>query len=101
MREGMVAVTEFGSGRRAAIPGIRVAAKTGTAEYDRDGQRKKFTWMIAYAPADEAKAAVAVVVEDGQSGGVTAAPLARKALVAALGLEDVAREVPDSEVIHA
>ena len=39
-------------------------------------------------------------VEDGQSGGVTAAPLARKALVAALGLEDVAREVPDSEVIH-
>ena len=100
VREGMVAVTEFGSGRRAAIPGIRVAAKTGTAEYDRDGQRKKFTWMIAYAPADEAKAAVAVVVEDGQSGGVTAAPLARKALVAALGLEDVAREVPDSEVIH-
>ena len=51
-----------------------VAGRTGTAEVGRGRRRRKNTWFIAYAPADNPVVAVALVVENGVSGGSTAAP---------------------------
>ncbi|GIH26978.1 penicillin-binding protein A [Acrocarpospora phusangensis] len=78
--EMMVAVTRpGGTGTAAAIPGIDVAAKTGTAEND-GPDHAVFT---AFAPATRPRVAVGVVVEHGGPGGEVAAPIA-KAVIEAL-----------------
>ena len=84
----MVAVVDEGTGRRAQIPGTKVAGKTGTAEHGKG--RRAHAWFISFAPADDPKIAVAVVVEDGgtagseTSGGAVAAPIAQKMMEARL-----------------
>ena len=82
VRDGMRdAVNELdGSGKRAKLPAVVVAAKTGTAEYGVKGAGRKMTWMIAFAPFDEPRYALALLVEDGVSGGTTAAPRVRQLL---------------------
>lgn len=93
VREGMVeAVHSPGGTARllSGIPGLKVAAKTGTAEYDvrrREGERivrerRKHAWMAGYAPADDPRYAFAVLVENADSGGSSAAPVARDLLLA-------------------
>ena len=75
VREGMRQVVEGGSGERGGDGvEVSVAGKTGTAEFGPMSNRRKNTWFIAYAPADRPRAAVALIVEDGESGGGTAAP---------------------------
>ena len=64
-----------GTGTAAAIPGITVAGKTGTAE-NVPGQ-PTHAWFISFAPANDPKIAVAVLVEHGGVGGTAAAPIAR------------------------
>ena len=84
VRAGMRDVATAGSGRRAQVEGVEIAAKTGTAELDVRGERRKNTWVIAFAPYDrEASLALAVVVENGESGGLTAAPIAHEVFAAA------------------
>lgn len=61
------------------IPGPPVIAKTGTAEFDRNGKRLTHTWMIA-AQGD---LAVAVYVDEGLNGATTAGPLVERFLRAA------------------
>lgn len=84
----MVAVVEEGSGERAAIPGVSVAGKTGTAEHGDD--RKAHAWFISFAPADDPQIAVAVIAEDGgvagseAGGGRVAAPIAKAMMEARL-----------------
>ncbi|WP_109472655.1 peptidoglycan D,D-transpeptidase FtsI family protein [Ornithinimicrobium cavernae] len=84
LTEMMVAVVEDGSGYRAAVPGVQVAGKTGTAEYGSSGAAH--AWFTGFAPADDPQIAVAVVVESatddwtGETGGVVAAPIARAVL---------------------
>ena len=61
--------------------GMRVCGKTGTAE-DRsklrpDGRFKNTVWFASFAPFERPRYAVVVMVEDGQSGGATCAPVAR------------------------
>ena len=51
-----------------------MAGKTGTAEYGVKGQGHKIAWMIAFAPYDNPRYAVALMVEEGVTGGTTAAP---------------------------
>ena len=64
-----------GTGRSAQIRGIDVAGKTGTAETDSGDDH---AWFVGYAPADDPKICVAVVLEnDGNAGGTTAGPIAR------------------------
>ena len=53
---------------------VHVSGKTGTAEIGSRANRRKNTWFIAYAPSENPSVAVALVVENGESGGSTAAP---------------------------
>ncbi len=80
----MVAVVQGGTGTAAAIPGVQVAGKTGTAE---TGVDHIYTaWFDAFAPADNPQVAVVVVLEkqaDG-FGGVVAAPIAKQVIEALL-----------------
>ncbi len=85
VRSGMHDVAALGTGRRVQVRGIEVAAKTGTAEYDAGGVRRKNTWVTAFAPYDHPTVAVAIVVENGESGGQTVAPMVHDVLVSVLG----------------
>lgn len=84
----MVNVVENGTGRTVAIPGISVAGKTGTAQHGEG--RPPHAWFTAFAPAQDAQVAVAVVVEDGgdagdeATGGRVAAPIAKAVIEAVL-----------------
>jgi peptidoglycan glycosyltransferase len=84
----MVGVVTNGTGGNAAISGVTVAGKTGTAE---DGtKRPPHVWFMSFAPAEDPQVAVAVIVENGgrlgndASGGAVAAPIARAVMEAVL-----------------
>jgi penicillin-binding protein A len=80
MMEGVVS---GGTGTAAQIPGVRVAGKTGTAETGRLGRNT--TWFIAFAPVDNPRVAVAVVLQNQSgTGGSTAAPIAKQIMQALL-----------------
>jgi len=85
VRTGMHDVATVGTGRRVQVRGLDVAAKTGTAEVDVGGTRRKNTWVTAFAPYDAPCAAVAIMVENGMSGGQTVAPMVHDVLVALFG----------------
>ena len=79
----MVAAVNDGTGGAAAIPGISVAGKTGTAETGTTGVNT--TWFICFAPADNPRVAVAVTLENQHGfGGTTAAPIAKLLMQAVL-----------------
>ncbi|MGY1681407.1 peptidoglycan D,D-transpeptidase FtsI family protein [Geodermatophilus sp. SYSU D01176] len=81
LTEMMVSVVENGSGRRARIPGVTVAGKTGTAE----NAGPDHNWFIGFAPADDPQIAVAVFVANGGgTGGDVSAPIARDVMQAYL-----------------
>ncbi|MGZ4614889.1 MAG: peptidoglycan D,D-transpeptidase FtsI family protein [Actinomycetes bacterium] len=84
----MVNVVEHGTGTNGQIPGVRVAGKTGTAQ--QGGGRRPHAWFISFAPAENPKVAVAVVIENGGnaseiSGNQLAAPIANDVMRAVLG----------------
>ena len=80
----MELVVTGGTGTAAAIPGIRVAGKTGTAEVGRGNIHT--TWFAAFAPADAPRVAIAVVVESQLNGfgGTISAPIAKQVMEALL-----------------
>jgi peptidoglycan glycosyltransferase len=88
LTEMMQAVVASGTGTRAQIDGVSVAGKTGTAETG--PKRPPNAWFTAFAPADQPRVAIAVVVEDGgslgdaASGGRVAAPIAKKVMEAVI-----------------
>jgi len=61
---------------------ISVGGKTGTAETGRD--EKPHAWFVGFAPVDNPKVAIAVIVENGGKGGAVAAPKAVEMLARAL-----------------
>jgi penicillin-binding protein A len=85
----MLEVVRNGTGTRAQIPGVDVAGKSGTAQLGNDDP--PLAWFTAFAPADDPKVAVAVVIENGSnsndeiSGGKLSAPVAQKVMKAVLG----------------
>jgi len=85
VRGGLEAVISTGTGRGAFIGlDTKVAGKTGTAEMN---NQDDYAWFVGYAPADNPQYAVAVVVEQGGSGGGVAAPAVRQIIAALMGLE--------------
>jgi penicillin-binding protein 2 len=80
LRQAMLADVEDaeGTGRAAAVPGFRVGGKTGTAEVmnEKNEVIDNTTWFISFAPYENPRYAVVVMVESGGSGGGTCAPLA-------------------------
>lgn len=86
VREGMRQTVAEGTGRNAGERlAVCVAGKTGTAELGYGASRRKNVWFVAYAPFERPSVALAMVIEDGQSGGGTAAPKARNILAAIFG----------------
>jgi peptidoglycan glycosyltransferase len=77
----MQSVIEWGTGQRAAIPGVTVAGKTGSAE---NPHGISHAWFVGFAPAEAPRAVVTVIVENAGSGGTVAAPIAKEVLQAAL-----------------
>lgn len=81
LSEMMQAVVADGTGTRAAISGVAVAGKTGTAETGVEGTEPT-VWFTGFAPADDPQVAVAVVLDEGSSGGRDAAPIAKQVMEA-------------------
>lgn len=94
----MRAVVARGTGVAAALPGIKVAGKTGTAElrstvvaegeeppaHLTDDIPDTDAWFVAFAPAQRPRVAVGVLLIEAGAGGDVAAPAAREVLAAAL-----------------
>jgi penicillin-binding protein 2 len=98
--KGMVAAVNehTGTGWIARIRGVRVAGKTGTAQVvsmQEDAEEKPIeeipfrfrdhAWFLAFAPAQEPKIAVAVLVEHGGHGSTAAGPIVREMIKQYLG----------------
>ncbi|WP_277453803.1 penicillin-binding protein 2 [Janibacter sp. DB-40] len=88
LTEMMELVVSNGTGTQAAVPGVSVAGKTGTAEHAPDAS--PHAWFTGFAPSDNPEIAVAVVVEEGgragseASGGAVAGPISSAVMKAAL-----------------
>jgi peptidoglycan glycosyltransferase len=89
LSEMMVSTVQVGTATSARISGVDVGAKTGTAQSTPD--RPPYAWFVSFAPADDPKVAVAVLVESSDTarneiaGGRLAGPIARSVMEAVLG----------------
>ena len=86
IRSMMIQVVRSGTGTAAAIPGVQVAGKTGTAELrpNSNNPNDADAWFVAFAPAQHPTVAVAVMLVGAGFGGTSAAPIARQVLQTAL-----------------
>ena len=79
VKDMMKGVVSSGTGKNASINNVSVAGKTGTAEVD---GKDSHSWFIGFAPAEDPKIAIAVVLEEsGLTGGQGAAPIARDLMI--------------------
>lgn len=80
VRTGLRQAASSSTGTSAAVFGsypVAVAGKTGTAEVWDNGRYVNYAWYASYAPADDPKYVVVVMIEKGGHGGSVAAPAAR------------------------
>jgi peptidoglycan glycosyltransferase len=78
LKEGLRDCVDKGSCRAAAVPGVAVAGKTGTAPA-LDGSRVTHAWFVGYAPVDAPEVALVIFLKRG-TGGADAALLAARLL---------------------
>jgi penicillin-binding protein 2 len=79
----MVEVVENRSGRRAKVENLKIAGKTGTAQFFDHGDKRNLAWFTCFAPVDDPEIAITVMVQekskyDSYWGGTNAAPIAKK-----------------------
>jgi len=101
VRQGLFKVVggNRGTARRIRIQGLTIAGKTGTAQVFSRKAGEKFeneklirtlqdhAWFVSYAPAENPQIALAVMIEHGEHGSTTAAPVARALIAAYLGID--------------
>ncbi len=75
LTEYMRQVVETGTGSAVRTDAYTVAGKTGSAEFETG--KETHAWFTGFAPAEDPKIAVTVIVEESGSGGRVAAPIAR------------------------
>jgi len=85
IKKSLEATVDYGTGRTCRIKGLKICGKTGTAQ---NPHGEDHAWFAAFAPADEPRYVVAVLVEHGGHGGETAAPIARKIFLHLFGIEE-------------
>ena len=99
--EGMERAVLAGTARRAAVPGIRVAAKTGTAE---NPPRKDHSLLICFAPVENPKIAISIIVENGGFGATWAAPIAslmlEKYLKGTVERKDLEQQIKEGKITY-
>lgn len=78
--ESMARVVTRGTGARIAIPGLTIAAKTGTAEAFSHGKPINHSVFVCFAPVEAPKIVIAALVEGGGHGGDAAGPICRRML---------------------
>ena len=88
--EGMERVVgPRGTGRLVNIPGLRIAGKTGTADFRAHGEEVNLAWFVGFAPAEDPQIAVAVMIQGADAshsyhGGSTAGPVAKDLFLTAI-----------------
>jgi penicillin-binding protein 2 len=96
VKAGMSMVVSAGTGLRARLQTVEVCGKTGSAQVVARARLEKSPssrdlmphgWFIAFAPAENPKIALAVLVEHGGSGAAAAAPVARRILAHFFGVD--------------
>ena len=83
--EGMEQAAQLGTARLAKIPGIRIAAKTGTAQVSTPRGTLELAWFMAFGPVQNPEIALALVVvgeepDESNGGGLIAGPIAKQVL---------------------
>lgn len=86
IKEYMIACVNGGTGTRARVDGYTVAGKTGSAEVSDDKSIPTHAWFVGFIDNQEHPLAIAVLVEQGGSGGTVAASIAGRVLQKALQL---------------
>lgn len=114
VRQGLLDVVHGnrGTARRIRLPGIQIAGKTGTAQVFSRKAGEKFdnkklrrtlqdhAWFVCYAPAQDPKIAIAVIIEHGEHGSSAAAPVAKELIHAYLGDPGVPTAVVKHDQAH-
>jgi penicillin-binding protein 2 len=98
VRDAMISVVSEGTGIRAKLEGIEVAGKTGSAQVvtharlETNKQAREYQphgWFVCFAPAENPKVAMVVMVEHGTAGGTSAAPVAGQILSRYFGVRAI------------
>lgn len=107
--EGVVALEE-GTGNKAALPGIRIGGKTGTAQKldprtKRYAQNEFLAWFTGIAPMDDPKLVIVTMLDEPQgffhTGGLVAAPLFAEVATPQLARLGILATLPETQVAAA
>ena len=97
LRAALANVVESGTAVRSRLQGVVLAGKTGTAQsrkYDKNGKELNFSWFVGFAPADDPKIVVAMMLEYVPFQGATTATLVSKIIGSYLHATPVVDIVP-------
>jgi len=89
VRKGLWKVVneDGGTGGKARLKDVQVAGKTGTAQATDRGHKDTVAWFACFAPFDNPKYVVAVMVQGGEHGGSVAGPIATRILERTLAMD--------------